>query len=169
MAPFHELQTQTQLLDGLSAEFAKLYSHWCSLIDACPSELFYTQSHGAGGVSLPSVGESVLRSAATVEQICGGITSNLWDDPFEWTLPETLTTRERILEYLDEVETTRKRAFGSVLSDSDLLRMIPMPSGKVQTLASLLFETLARACQLQGRASLTAEILSAQNTAGFII
>ena len=29
-------------------------------------------------------------SAGTIEQTFGGITANLWDDPFEWTLPETL-------------------------------------------------------------------------------
>jgi hypothetical protein len=33
-----------------------------------------------------SCGEQVLRSAAIVEQSFGGLTANLWDDPFEWTL-----------------------------------------------------------------------------------
>ncbi|HKZ00617.1 MAG TPA: hypothetical protein VJ180_00160 [Pyrinomonadaceae bacterium] len=158
------------LIEGFEAEFAKLYSCWYSLIETCPSRVIHRKSSNlAQGFTLPSVGESVLRSAAAVEQTCGGITANLWDDGFEWTLPETLSTRERILEYLDEVETTRKRAFGSFLSDPDLLKVITTPSGKVQTLASLLLQTLARACQLQGQASLTAEIFSAQNDSGFTI
>ena len=35
-----------------------------------------------------SVGEYILRSAATVEQTFGALTTRMWDDPFEWTLPE---------------------------------------------------------------------------------
>jgi hypothetical protein len=86
------------LIEGFDTEFAKLYSRWYSLIEACPSEVIYRQSHGlAEEFTLPSVGESVLRSAAAVEQTCGGITANLWDDGFEWTLPETLTTQERMI------------------------------------------------------------------------
>jgi hypothetical protein len=170
--PFRKSQAPPKriLIEGFGAEFAKLYSGWYSLIEACPSRVIYRQSTDlVEGFTLPSVGESVLRSAAAVEQTCGGLTANLWDDGFEWTLPETLSTQERILEYLDEVDATRKRAFSSFLSDPDLLKVISAPSGKVQTVASLLLETLSRACQLQGQASLTAEILSAQNASGFII
>jgi hypothetical protein len=170
--PLRKLQPPAEqlLIEGFSAEFAKLHSRWYSLIEACTPELIYRQPDGfAGGFTLPSVGEVVLRSAAAVEQTCGGLTANLWDDGFEWTLPETLATQERILEYLNEVEATRKRAFGSLWSDLELLKVISTPSGKVQTLASLLLETLSRACHLQGQASLTAEILSAQNASGFII
>jgi hypothetical protein len=38
----------------------------------------------------------ILRSAAAIEQMCGGLTANLWDDPFEWTLPETLSNADRL-------------------------------------------------------------------------
>ena len=55
-----------------------------------------------------SCGEQVLRSAAIVEQTFGGLTANLWDDPFEWTLPETLSTSAKVIEYLNEVEATRQ-------------------------------------------------------------
>jgi hypothetical protein len=165
-----QVPTDRILIESFEAEFAKLYSCWYSLIEACPPPSIYKQySDSIRRFTLPSVGESVLRSAAAVEQTCGGITANLWDDAFEWTLPETLSTAERILEYLGEVEATRKRAFGSFLSDSDLSKVITTPSGTAQTLASLLLETLSRACQLQGQGSLTAKILSAQNDSGFII
>lgn len=83
-----------------------------------------------------------------VEQTFGGITANLWDDPFEWTLPENLTTPERILVYLDEVEATRRRGFESLKSDGDLAKELMAPSGITQ-LGSLLLDTLARArCEL---------------------
>lgn len=103
--------------------------------------------------------ESILRGAAIVEQTFGGITANLWDDPFEWTLPETLTTRQRIVEYLEEVEATRKRGFEGFSTDAELLKKVAVPSGELQTLLSLLLDTLARAVDYQGRAITTLEIL----------
>jgi hypothetical protein len=98
------------------------------------------------------VGESVLRSAAIVEQTFDGITTNLWDDPFEWTLPETLSTPKLVVQYLFEVEETRERAFASFAQDGDLSRIVVVPSGERRTLISLLLETLVRATEYQGRA-----------------
>jgi len=95
--------------------------------------------------------ENLVRSAAAIEQMCGGLTANLWDDPFEWTLPETLSNDELIDEYLSEVDLARQRAFGSI-DDAALTRYISLPSGEAQRLISLLLETLVRASELRGRA-----------------
>jgi len=86
-----------------------------------------------------------------VEQTCGGLTSNLWDDPFEWTLPETLSNPDRIVEYLSEVDAARQRAFSSIQDDSALTRYISDPSGE-RLLISLLLETLVKAADFRGRA-----------------
>ena len=94
----------------------------------------------------------ILRSAATIEQMCGGLTANLWDDPFEWTLPETLSNADRIVEYLSEVDLARERAFNSI-DDSALSKYIAVPSGEEQLLISLLLETLVKASDLRGRAA----------------
>jgi hypothetical protein len=88
--------------------------------------------------------------------------ANLWDDPFEWTLPETLATRERILEYLSEVEATRKRGFDLLKSDADLMKKIMSPSGETQ-LMPLLLETLGRAAQYLGRARATLDFIRSEN------
>lgn len=96
--------------------------------------------------------ENLVRSAAAIEQMCGGLTANLWDDPFEWTLPETLSNPDRIIEYLSEVDLARERAFGSI-DDAALTKYIAVPSGESQVLISLLLETLVRASELRGRAS----------------
>ena len=88
--------------------------------------------------------ENLVRSAAVIEQMCGGLTANLWDDPFEWTLPENLTTAEKVLEYFDEVEATRQRGFELFKNDEDLMKEVMTPSGKMH-LASLLLDTLVRA------------------------
>ena len=99
-----------------------------------------------------SLGEQILRSAAVIEQTFGGLTANRWDDPFEWTLPETLATAESIVEYLSEVDSSRERAFGSIDGDQALSRLIAVPSGEPKTLIDLLLETLVRASEYRGRA-----------------
>ena len=106
-----------------------------------------------------SVGEYILRSAAVVEQTAGGITTRLWDDPFEWTLPEELATPARVVEYLNEVETTLAKAFAYFKSDDDLRKQIPAPE-KLRTIFDLLVETLARAEHYQGRAFAVYQMVS---------
>jgi hypothetical protein len=92
----------------------------------------------------------ILRSAAAIEQMCGGLTANLWDDPFEWTLPETLSNADRVVEYLSEVDLARERAFNSI-DDAALTKYISAPTGE-RLLISLLLETLVRASEFRGRA-----------------
>lgn len=96
--------------------------------------------------------EILLRSAAAIEQMCGGLTANLWDDPFEWTLPETLSNTDRIVDYLTEVDLARQRAFASI-DDGALRKHIAVPSGETQQLISVLLETLVRASEYRGRAT----------------
>ena len=128
-------------------EFLRLQLRWRELIQAIePSKIYKRTS-----VRELSLGEQIVRSAGAVEQTFGGITANLWDDPFEWTLPENLATREKLLEYLDEVEATRKRGFGLFKNDEDLLKEVMTPSGRMH-LASLLLDTLVRARNQQLRA-----------------
>ncbi len=88
-----------------------------------------------------SVCEFVIKSAGRVEQTCGGITTRLWDDPFEWTLPEYFSDKESLLVYLAEVEAVRNRAFEVIRSDSDLSKRIPAPD-ELRTLFSILLECL---------------------------
>ena len=86
--------------------------------------------------------------------MCGGLTANLWDDPFEWTLPETLSSTDRIIEYLSEVDLARQRAFNSIRDDSALTKYISAPAGE-QLLVNLLLETLVKASDYRGRAVAT--------------
>jgi hypothetical protein len=98
-----------------------------------------------------SVGEYLIRSAAEVEQVIGGITTRLWDDPFEWTLPEELNSTAKISEYMIEVETERKKGFDYLTGDGDLGRSIPAPE-QMRTIFELLGATLIRSSHYQGRA-----------------
>ncbi len=127
----------TAWFDG---EFLRLQSEWRELVRTIEPQKIY-QRPSARELSS---GELVLRSAGAVEQVFDGITANLWDDPFEWTLPENLTTPEKVLEYFDEVEATRQRGFESFRDDADLMKEVMTPSGTMP-LASLLLDTLVRA------------------------
>ena len=129
-----------QLTAWFDGEFLRLQSEWRELIQRIEPEKIYQRS----AAREISIGEQVLRSARAVEQTFGGITANLWDDPFEWTLPENLTTPEKLLEYCDEVEATRQKGFALFRYDEDLMKEVVTPSGRMQ-LASLLLDTLVRA------------------------
>jgi len=150
-----------KFIEGLDSQFAQLHRESHKLIEAISPELLYYQPPGkSNSLPLHSCGEQILRSAAVVEQTFGGITTNLWDDPFEWTLPETLPTPDKVAGYLDEVEATRKHGFQLFKSDADLVKEIMAPSGHTKLLL-LLLDTLARAAHHQGRAWATLEILRA--------
>jgi hypothetical protein len=124
--------TERQIVQHLEQEFSILIQSLKDLVPSVPPEY-------------------LLRSAAAVEQTCGGLTSNLWDDPFEWTLPETLSNPDRIVEYLSEVEAVRQRAFSSIQDDRALTKYISHPSGH-RLLISILLETLVKASVHKGRA-----------------
>lgn len=150
-----------QLIASLDEQFAQLHARSCSLIEIVPAEKLYWQPRASSGTfPVYSCGEHLLRSAAAVEQTFGGITTNLWDDPFEWTLPETLTTPARVAEYLIEVEATRQRGFALFSSDDDLGKKFAHPSGEMQSLFALLVETIERAAHHQGRAFATFRLFS---------
>lgn len=151
-----------KLLSTLDAQFAALHAGSGALVRLVTVEKLYWQPRTAraGAPPIYSCGEHILRSAACVEQTFGGLTANLWDDPFEWTLPETLSTPALVAHYLVEVEETRRRGFALVETDADLSKEIAMPSGEMQTLFTLLSATLARAAHHQGRAFATFRLFS---------
>jgi len=126
-------ETDREIVQHIDKEFASLIR---SLKDLARSGSSY---------------QHILRSAAAIEQMCGGLTANLWDDPFEWTLPETLSNADRVVEYLSEVDLARERAFVSI-DDAALTKYISVPSGEEQQLIRVLLETLVRASEFRGQA-----------------
>ena len=157
-----------KFISTLDAQFAALHERSRALVRIVPAELLYRQplvaeiQAGEAGSMSPvySCGEHLLRSAASVEQTFGGVTANLWDDPFEWTLPETLSTPALVAEYLEEVEATRRRGLALVETDDELLKEIAVPTGEMRALFALLNETLVRAAHHQGRAFATFRLFS---------
>jgi hypothetical protein len=128
-----------EIVNHLDEQFASLINSLKDLVSSVSPGLLYRNPPAV------SIGENILRSAAAIEQTCGGLTVNLWDDPFEWTLPETLSNADLIIDYLSEVDVARQRAFSSILDDGALSKYISAPSGESRLLISLLLETLAKA------------------------
>jgi hypothetical protein len=140
--------------------FTALHERSIMAVGLVESEKLFLQPLGdISAIRSLTFGESLLRSAAAVEQTFGGLTTRLWDDPFEWTLPEELSTSEKIKSYLNEVEETRKKGFRSLTSDADLMRQIPAPENLTPIL-ELLLQTLARAEHYQGRAFAVLQLIS---------
>ena len=158
-----------EIVNSLDREFARLHLSSCGVIENAAVEILYTVPARTRVGALRSVGESLLRYAAAIEQTFGGITANLWDDPFEWTLPEHLSTPDKVADHLTEVEKTRKRAFSSFVDDACLLKHVALPTGEPRPLIGLLLETLVRAADYQAQALMALKILSRISPPGFII
>jgi hypothetical protein len=150
------------MLDSFDASFVAVHQRSCALIQQTAiKDLFRKPRELDHSMAMFSVGEYVLRSGAAVEQTFLGLTRRLWDDPFEWTLPEKLSSPELVQTYLEEVETTRLSGFKFFTSDDDLLKRIPAPEA-LRTIFDLILVTIARAEHYQGRAFAVFQMLSDQ-------
>jgi hypothetical protein len=138
-----------QLVDYLDGEFTRLITNLKQLVSSITPDLLYRRPPTV------TIGENLVRSAAILEQTFGGLTANLWDDPFEWTLPETLATAELVNDYLAEVDEARQRAFRTIAGDHELTRIISGPWDEPRSLFAVLVETLVKASDYHGRAVAT--------------
>jgi hypothetical protein len=151
----------------LDEQFVRLHSTSVQFVRSVPEGLLYKKPRLSQGlVPVYSIGENILRSAGVVEQVCGGISVNLWDDPFEWTLPEALSNIVLVEEYLNEVDATRLRTFALLHSDDDLYKEIAVPSGLPRPIFTVLIEALRKASHHQGRAFAGLRLLSDVRTPG---
>lgn len=147
-------------LAAFDTEFTKIDRLSRELLDRIADDQLYTRPRVIeNSMTMFSCGEYILRSAAMVEKTFGGITTRLWDDPFEWTLPEKLARRSDVVRYLDEVEQTRVRGFDFIASDAALLAQIPAPE-TLRPLNTILLDTLMSASHYQGRAFAVFQMLS---------
>ena len=158
-AKISEVFKMKTLLNSFESQFENLDIRSRRLIENTPDDkLFFQPAEIASDFPVNSVGNFVLRSAGRVEQTFNGITAKLWDDPFEWTLPETLSTGKLIVEYLDETRKIRQTGFNLFKSDEDLHREIPAPE-RLTTLFEILLGTIAEAENLNGQAILIFQFL----------
>ena len=148
------------LIDTIGRKFADVHSRSVQILSMTGEDDLYRRPRELPQTfTMFTVGEHLLRSAASVEQTFGGITTRLWDDPFEWTLPEKLNTISLVAEYLEEVEGTRQKGFAFLKSDDDLQKQMPAPS-EIKPIFEILLDTLVRAEHYQGRAAAVLQYFS---------
>jgi hypothetical protein len=152
------------LIESLDSHFAYIDSRQRILLEKIPDEkLFWTPISTGDTLITLSIGGAVLRSAAKIEQAFLGLTRRLWDDPFEWTLPEKLSSKAAIIEYLDEVTATRKGGLLFLTSDADLSRLLPAPED-LKPILRVLVESIAHAENFLGRGEAVFRLISGQKS-----
>lgn len=140
------------LINSFEQQFSSLHRRSKELLNLVPDDkLFWKPRELTRTFQMFSCGEYILRSAGAVEQTFGGITTRLWDDPFEWTLPEELATTTLLKEYLDDVEKKRSEGLSLFASDEELRREMPAPE-KLKSIFEILLDAVSRAEHFQGRA-----------------
>ena len=148
------------MLQALNGSFESISHRTRALLDLTDDEILYRRPRELPHTfAMFTIGEYVLRSAAAVEQTFGGITTRLWDDPFEWTLPEKLNSVDLVGQYLDEVDKTRTDGIAFIANDESLLRSIPAPVN-ITPLFQILLETITRSEHYLGRAHAIFQMLS---------
>lgn len=148
------------LLAAFERQFELIDSRSRELLSALDEvQLFARPRQLPGSLTPFSCGEYILRSAAMVEKAFGGITTRLWDDPFDWTLPEELATKGAVTQYLNEVEETRLNGFAFFRSDDELSKQMPAPE-QLRSIHDILLDAMAAASHYQGRAFAVFQMLS---------
>jgi hypothetical protein len=137
------------LLESLRRQFEIAVDELYRLVyDAAPGSLFRRPAEQS-----VSPGFCLIRSAAAIERACGGLSTRLWDDPFEWTLPEQFL-REGALEiYLSDVRRAVETTFAMMPTDNALARVLPAPR-ELRTVFDVLLDALIESAQWRGRAAL---------------
>lgn len=140
------------ILSAIDQNFISIDSRSRELLKKLSEDQLFTKPRELhSSMAMFSCGEYILRSAAMVEKTFGGITTRLWDDPFEWTLPEKMFNKISISHYLDEVAASRIKGMAFFSSDDDLKRQIPAPK-LLRPLIDILLDALTKASHFQGRA-----------------
>ena len=138
-------------VEAFSAEFERLHGNLIDILNVIPEEkLYWKPFESQRFLRVYSCGELIVHVGATVEYTFNGITSNFWDDPFEWTLRESLSSRSLVAEYLDEAARVRRIAFTG-MKDSDLAKTVYFPNGTPTTIGELLLRTLTHASHHRGQ------------------
>ena len=150
------------LIESLDRRFAALEVQLRELISRLPEDKLFNKPVSDDRTLIDfSVGGCVIRSAAMIEQVFLGLTRRLWDDPFEWTLPEKLNSPTAIIDYLGEVGEARVNGMAFLKSDADLSRQLPAPE-KLRPIFDVLVEALVRAEHYHGRAAAICRIVTEQ-------
>ena len=135
----------------IGGEFERIHQNLIDVLALIPEEkLYWKPFESENFIRIYSCGELVSHIGGIVEYAFNGITSNLWEEPFEWITREVLPTRSHIAAYLDEVARVRRMAFTD-FKDKDLPKLIYFPNSASTTLGEILVKTLSHASHHRGQ------------------
>lgn len=135
----------------IGRELERIHQNLIQILDIIPEDKLYLKPfESANFIRVYSCGELISHIGGIVEYAFNGITSNLWEEPFEWITREVLPTRSHIAAYLEEVARVRRMAFSS-FTDEDLPKKIYFPNATGTTLGEILTKTLSHASHHRGQ------------------
>ena len=138
-------------VDAIGRDLERIHENLIAVLDIIPEDrLYWKPFDSANFIRVYSCGELISHIGGIVEYAFNGITSNLWEEPFEWITREALPTRSHIASYLEEVAQVRRMALTSV-TDSDLPKRIYFPNATETTLGEILIRTLSHASHHRGQ------------------
>jgi uncharacterized damage-inducible protein DinB len=138
-------------VDALSKEFELLHDNLVEVLDIIPDDkLYWRPFESASFLRVYSCGELIGHIGGIIEYAFNGITSNFWEEPFEWITREALPTASHIRKYLEDVARVRRLAF-ETLVDEDLPKQVFYPSAAATTIGEIVVATLAHASHHRGQ------------------
>ena len=138
-------------VEVIGGELERLHQNLIDVLAIIPEEKLYWKPFESDKfIRIYSCGELISHVGGIVEYAFNGITSNLWEEPFEWITREVLPTRSHVGAYLDEVARVRRMAFAD-FKDEDLPKLIYFPNAASTTLGEILVKTLSHASHHRGQ------------------
>jgi uncharacterized damage-inducible protein DinB len=138
-------------VEVIGGEFERIHQNLIEVLAIIPEEkLYWKPFESEKFIRIYSCGELISHIGGIVEYAFNGITSNLWEEPFEWITREVLPTRSHLAGYLDDVARLRRMAFED-FTDLDLPKRIYYPNAASTTLGEILVKTLSHAAHHRGQ------------------
>ena len=147
-------------VETIGSELERMHANLIEVLEIIPEDqLHWKPFESPNFIRIYSCGELISHIGGIVEYAFNGITSNLWEEPFEWITREVLPTRSHVAAYLEEVATVRRMAFAG-LTDDDLPKRIYFPNATRTTLGEILIRTLTHASHHRGQVYAYAHLLT---------
>jgi uncharacterized damage-inducible protein DinB len=144
-------ESRVSAIRTIESEFNLLHENLIEVLELIPADrLYWRPFESASFVRVYSCGELISHVGGLMEYSFNGITSNFWEEPFEWTTREALPNQAAIREYLEEVARVRRVAFDH-LTDSDLSKQLFYPNATATSVGEILITTLTHAAHHRGQ------------------
>jgi uncharacterized damage-inducible protein DinB len=138
-------------VETIESELERIHRNLIDILDLIPEDKLYWKPFDSQNfIRIYSCGELISHIGGIVEYAFNGLTSNLWEEPFEWITREVLPTRAHIATYLEDVAQVRRVAFAG-FTDGDLPKRIYYPNGTATTIGEILVRTLSHASHHRGQ------------------